>query len=117
MSNYGKAPCWSLLEPFFEKIFAEDWQTIGELNIHAVRQLAALLGIVTPLHVASKLPSSPADPDERLIAITRHFGADTYLAGSGGHGYMDLSKYETAGIQVAFQEYRHPEYRQMFGAF
>ena len=117
MSNYRKAPCWSILEPFFEEIFAKEWQTIGELNIHVVRELAALLGIATPLHIASELPPFPEDPDERLIAITRHFGADTYLAGSGGHGYMDLAKYENAGIKVVFQEYRHPEYRQMFGDF
>jgi hypothetical protein len=30
---------------------------------------------------------------------------------------MDLAKYEKAGIPVVFQEYRHPEYRQMFGDF
>jgi hypothetical protein len=117
LSNYRKAPFWSLLEPFFEEIFAKEWQTIAELNVHVVRKLAALLGIATPLHVASELPTFPEDPDERLIAVTRHFGADTYLAGSGGNDYMDLDKYETAGIQVVFQEYRHPEYRQMFGKF
>ena len=117
LSNYRKAPCWSLLEPFFEEIFTKEWQTIAALNIHVVRELASLMGITTPLHVASELPVFPEDPDERLIAITRHFGADTYLAGSGGHGYMDMLKYENAGIQVVFQEYHHPEYQQMFGEF
>ena len=37
LSNYRKAPFWSLLEPFFEEIFAKEWQTIAELNIHVVR--------------------------------------------------------------------------------
>lgn len=117
LSNYRKAPFWSLLEPFFEEIFAKEWQTIAELNIHVVRELTTIMGIATPLYVASELPTFPEDPDERLIAISRHFAADTYLAGSGGHGYMDLAKYENAGIPVVFQEYRHPEYRQMFGDF
>jgi hypothetical protein len=117
LSNYRKAPFWSLLEPFFEEIFTKEWQTISALNIHVVRELTALLGIATPLYVASELPTFPEDPDERLIAITRHFGADSYLAGSGGHGYMDMLKYENAGIKAVFQEYRHPEYQQMFGEF
>jgi hypothetical protein len=117
LSNYRKAPCWPLLEPFFEEIFAREWKTIGELNIHVVRELAALMGIFTPIHVASELTAFPDDPDERLIAITRHFGADAYLAGSGGHDYMDLEKYNTAGIKVSFQEYTHPVYAQMFGDF
>lgn len=117
LSNYRKAPYWTLLEPFFEEIFTKEWQTIGELNIHVVRELVSLLGIETPLHVASELPSFPDDPDERLIAITSHFGGHSYIAGSGGHGYMDLEKYKTAGIKVIFQEYLHPEYTQMFGDF
>jgi len=55
----------------------------------------------------------PDDPDERLIAITKHFGAETYLAGSGGHGYMDLEKYERNQVNVVFQEFHHPVYRQL----
>ena len=117
LSNYRKAHCWPLLEPFFEEIFAREWKTIGELNIHVVRALAALMGIATPIHVASELTTFPEDPDERLIAITRHFGADAYLAGSGGHDYMELEKYNSAGIKLIFQEYTHPVYSQMFGDF
>jgi hypothetical protein len=117
LSNYRKAPCWPILEPFYEDIFAGEWQTIADLNIHVVRELAAILGIATPIHVASEFPNFPADPDERLIAITSHFGADAYLAGSGGHDYMDVAKYDAAGIKVIFQEYKHPVYAQMFGDF
>lgn len=117
LSNYRKAPHWSLLEPFFTEIFARTWPTIAALNIYVVRELTALLGIATPIYIASELPSFPEDPDERLIAITKHFNGATYLAGSGGHDYMDLSKYREAGINVAFQEYRHPVYLQLWGDF
>jgi len=117
ISNYRKAPHWSLLEPFWSEIFSRTWSTVAELNIYVVRELAALLGITTPLCVASELPPFPDDPDERLIAITRHFGGDTYLAGSGGHDYMDLDKYRRAGVTVVFQDYRHPVYPQLWGDF
>jgi hypothetical protein len=59
----------------------------------------------------------PENPDERLIAIARHFGADAYLAGSGGHDYMDLEKYREASVDVIFQEYQHPAYNQLYGDF
>jgi len=117
LSNYRKAPHWPLLEPFFAEIFSRSWETIAELNIHVVRELTTLLGMTTPLHVASELPPSPDDPDERLIAITRHFGGNVYLAGSGGRNYMDLAKYGDAGVEVIFQEYRHPVYPQLWGDF
>lgn len=117
LSNYRKAPCWSMLEPLFEEIFAAEWCTVASLNIHVVKRLAAILGIETPLFVASEMGVLPEDPDERLIAIARYFSADAYLAGSGGHGYMDLEKYRESGIEVLFQEYRHPVYRQLYGGF
>ena len=117
LSNYKKAPHWDVLEGFFEEIFSARWETIAQLNIHVVKKLALILGIETPLCISSELGQFSEDPDDRLIAITRHFGADTYLAGSGGHDYMDLMKYRENGINILFQAYRHPTYHQMFGGF
>jgi hypothetical protein len=117
LSNYRKAPFWDDLVPFIEEILAPTWELLAPLNIFGVKGLAAILGIETPLHVASELGEFPKDPDERLIAVIKHFGADTYLAGSGGRDYMDLSRYEKDSIKVLFQEYHHPVYEQRFGAF
>ncbi|MBW2558001.1 MAG: WbqC family protein [Deltaproteobacteria bacterium] len=117
ISNYKKAPCWSLLEGFFEEVFSSEWQYISQLNIHVVKRLAGLLGITTPIHVASELGEFPEDPDDRLIALTKHFNAGVYLAGGGGKGYMDMERYARSGVDVIFQEYSHPVYDQLFGAF
>lgn len=117
VSNYRKAPFWDDVAPFVEEILAPGWEMLAPLNIFGVKRLAAILGIETPLYVASELGEFPDDPDGRLIAITKHFGADTYLAGSGGRGYMDLARYGRSGVTVLFQEFAHPVYEQMFGAF
>jgi len=117
ISNYKKAACWRKMADFFERIFAGQWQTISELNIEAVQKLVEILGIETPIYIASELGKFPQDPDERLIAITKYFGADTYLAGSGGRDYMNLEKYKKSGINVIYQEYHHPVYNQLFGDF
>jgi len=117
ISNYKKASYWYLLEEFFEEIFASKWQYISQLNIHVVKKLAELLGITTPIFVASELGEFPEDPDGRLIALAKHFDADTYLAGGGGREYMNMEKYAESGIEVIFQEYKHPVYNQLFGDF
>ena len=117
ISNYKKAQCWSFLEEFFEEIFSSKWQYISQLNIHVVKKLAGLLGIKTPIYIVSELGKFPEDPDERLIALTKHFDGDTYLAGGGGKGYMDTAKYTQNGVKVVFQEYEHPVYNQLFGDF
>jgi hypothetical protein len=117
LSSYRKAPFWGALAPFLEEILDRSWENLAVLNVHVGKRLVELLGIATPLYVASALGPFPEDPDERLIAMTRHFGADTYLAGAGGRSYMDLAKYGHQGVKVLFQEYRHPVYRQRFGPF
>ena len=117
LSNYRKAPCFHFLEGFFEELFSGSWRMISRLNIDVVKRLVEALGIDTPLFVASELGEFPHNPDDRLIALTRHFGADTYLAGSGGRRYMDLKKYGKSRIDVVFQDYGHPLYDQLFGEF
>jgi hypothetical protein len=117
LSNYRKAPFWHDLAPFIEEVLSPTWEFLAPLNIFGVKELAAILGVQTPLYVASELGEFPEDPDERLIAITKHLGADTYLAGSGGRDYMKLDRYGQKGIKVLFQEYLHPVYEQRFGAF
>jgi hypothetical protein len=117
LTSYRHAPYWGDVAPFLDEILDPQWDRLAPLNIFAVRRLAVILGITTPIHVASELPAFPEDPDARLIAIASHFGADTYLAGAGGRDYMDLERYGDKGIKVLFQEYRHPVYTQRFGAF
>ena len=117
LSNYKKAPYYERFKKSFEDIFSSPWQFISELNIEAIKRLVTILGIDTPLYVASELGGFPEDPDERLIAIVKYFGADTYLAGMGGRGYMDLDKYNESGIKVIFQNFKHPVYTQLFGDF
>jgi hypothetical protein len=117
VSNYRKAPHYEGLKAFFEDIFSTPWESIAQLNIEGVKRLSAILGIQKPVYVSSELGEFPQDPDERLIGIVKHFSADTYLAGAGGKAYMDLEKYKRSGVEVLFQDFRHPVYRQVFGDF
>lgn len=42
--------------------------------------------------------------NERLIDLCKFYGADTYLAGSGGKNYMELEKFKEQNINVLFQD-------------
>ena len=117
ITNYRKAPHWPEVSTALEAIFVRSWEKLADLNIFVVRRLAEMLGISTPIHVASELPAFSENPDERLIGIARYFGADTYLAGTGGRDYMNLDKFAQSGITVFFQQYEHPVYNQLFEGF
>jgi len=116
-TNYSKAPYFSDYFDIFQKILTERWPGLAALNIRLVRAFTEVLGISTPLRVASELGPLPEGPNERLIAICQHLDAEVYLAGMGGRDYMHLGKFEKAGIEVVFQEFNPPVYPQLYGDF
>ncbi len=116
-TNYGKAPFYDRIIESLDRVFTDSWETIADLNCYVVKELAQLLGITTPIHRASEMGEFPEGADQRIIAITRHFNSNTYLAGHGGKAYMDIETFRQAGITVRFQHYNHPVYPQLYGAF
>jgi hypothetical protein len=39
------------------------------------------------------------------------------MAGKDGNKYMNLELFEEEGIEVIFQDFKHPVYHQLFGDF
>lgn len=103
--------------PAIEAILDEPYDSLSALNVRALRLLASLLGVRTPISLASEVPGLPQGADERLIALCRHFGASDYLAGPGGAAYMDPDRYARASVRVSFQSFRHPVYPQAYSGF
>jgi hypothetical protein len=100
-----------------DDLYASAWDRLVPLAVATAEWLARALGIGTPARLASTLGVEAADPTERLIALCRALDADTYLAGRDGARYMDLARFEAAGIRVFYQDYTHPAYAQLHGDF
>ena len=115
--NYRKSPHFESYIGPVRALYGRQWRTLSELNIACVRLLAEILGIGAAILPASEMGELSEEPSERLIGICRRLGSDTYLAGRDGARYMDLGRFREAGIRVAFQDFRHPVYPQMFGGF
>ena len=98
-------------------VWDREWTALASLNRATIEVLTGLLGITTPLRWASELGPAPEQPDERLIELCRRVGADTYLAGPGGPDYMEMDRWEAAGLRVIVQEFVHPVYDQPFDGF
>ena len=74
---------------------------LWETNLKIITRIAAQLNIRTKIVVDS---NSALTGTERLVEICCDLGAKTYLAGRSGASYMDLAKFEAAGIKVEHQE-------------
>jgi hypothetical protein len=78
--------------------------------------LAGAFGITTPIVKASHY-TTREEQTGRLVDLCKAVGADCYLAGAGGRGYMNLEEFQAAGIAVEFQGFVSPEYAQVYGPF
>lgn len=119
--NYGKCRHF---QPFFDDLASELRRAprhLADLDCRLIHLLCRYLEIETPTSRASTISPSaqpaPRDRQERLIDLCRHFGATRFYEGRSGRSYIDVDLFEEAGIEVVFQEYRHPSYRQAFGEF
>ena len=118
---YARAPGLARHGEELRRLYATPWTHLAPLATASAQWLARALGIATPLRLASELlgatDASSLGATARLVALCRAAGADTYLAGPHGAGYMDLAEFAAAGIAVLAQRYEHPRYAQLHGEF
>ncbi len=115
--NYGKAPCFERHIDVLRDFYLQEWQSLSQINIACVKLLKEILGIGARIMIASEMGPLSGEPNKRLIDICKKLGSGTYLAGRDGAEYMNCDMFRDAGINVVFQEFRHPVYPQLFGKF
>lgn len=89
-----------------------------DLNLTLLRWLTESLGIRTPLVKASTLEQS-GKRTELLGNICAAAGATQYISPLGSAAYLlpEQEILHRRGIEIFFQNYEHPVYRQMFPPF
>ena len=116
LANYSKAPYFQQHKPFFEAIFSENWENLDSLLSKVNGYLMQVLGITTKILKSSEM-NPAASKSELILELCIKSGANTYLSGPQGRNYLELNQFKANGITVQFQEYKHPEYRQLHGDF
>jgi hypothetical protein len=124
---YGKAPFFDEHAPFFAGIYARAWDRLLDLDMELIRYICGAFGLTTPIHLSSETGVEREFAGSwdgrgdvktlRILHLLRRFGADVFYEGNAGKNYVDVGLLRANGIAVEFQDYRHCEYRQMFGAF
>jgi UDP-2,4-diacetamido-2,4,6-trideoxy-beta-L-altropyranose hydrolase len=112
--------------PYFERYFPPLKQRIEEmrggllvdLNLTLLQWLAECLGIRTRMVKASTLEAS-GKRTELLGNICAVSGAKRYISPLGSAAYLlpEQGILQSRGVEVLFQNYEHPVYRQMFPPF
>jgi len=112
---YGRAPFFGEKIKFFESLYARSWERLIDLNVATIRFFCEEFGITTRTVFESEL-NITGTGTQRIIAIGRALKAETYLSGAGGRNYLEEGLLQEAGIRLAYQDFAHPRYPQLFAA-
>jgi len=115
-SCYGRAPYFDQYAPFLADMYSRKWEFLSDLNLHLLRWSLEVLGIKPRLLRASELDLEGTKSD-LVLDMCRKLGAKTYIFGALGRDYAQVADFERAGVDLIFQDYRHPQYPQLHGGF
>ncbi len=125
-ANYKGSAYFDFLFPRLKEIFNCEDEMLIDLNMKIIMLIKNILGIKTKIIMASELGLRPGNYTEcdnkteasrDLTRICTKLGANVYLSGDGGRDYLDMESFESQGIEVKFQDYKHPIYRQKYPGF
>jgi WbqC-like protein family len=114
---YQKAPYFSQYMADLEALLMlHSSGTLGDLNLEMLRFFLRCLNIQTPIVKASDYKFEGAKSDLVLDMCVK-LGANLYIFGAQGRNYADSDRFRSCGVEPCFQQYNHPNYRQLYGAF
>jgi hypothetical protein len=114
--NYARAAYFKPTINWFEEIYSRPWERLFDLNLACFNVLCEALGVRREIRLSSKLGVDGSNV-HRLIGICQRVGANAFYEGAAGRDYIDDSVFAAVGIEISYQDYRHPVYPQLHGEF
>ncbi|MGI5977546.1 MAG: WbqC family protein [Candidatus Limivicinus sp.] len=100
--------------PIIEDFFTRDYETVCQWTCGSLLLVRELLGIKTKIIYQSDIEYDRENKRSDLVyAICNAIGADIYFSGRGASvRYLDREKFASHGVQIVFQDFKHPMYSQ-----
>lgn len=112
-TNYAHAPFFNKIMGLLEPLVMNDEDNIARYNGTAIMSIAASLGLSSERFRWSSEIRVTERANDMLIALTRAVGGQAYMCGGGAAGYQQDAAFSSAGIQLIYQQFSHPVYRQV----
>ena len=114
--SYARSPYFDHYRDELRAIYLQTWVTLEELNDRILEALMGWLGIRTPIKRMSE-GAYTGHKGDLVLDMCRQSGAEAFVFGEQGRGYVDCAAFVAAGVNPVFQAYQHPEYPQQHGPF
>ncbi len=114
--NYSKSTNFKKFWHEIEMIYNKKHELLMDLNLELIKFIMKNLNIKTQTIFSSKLKIRETS-SERILSICKKLDAKIYLSGALGKEYLNLDDFQKNGIEVIFQNFKHPFYDQNYKPF
>ncbi len=112
---YGRSPHFAAIEPLLEITFGRRHEFLADLDLAGIEWLGATLGVAPRRCASTTLGLAHLTGSERLAALTRAVGGDTYVSGRGSDEYLEPGVFAAAGVALEYQDFVAMPYPQAGG--
>jgi hypothetical protein len=113
---YAKSKYFNDVFPLVQSIYQAGHARMLDFNLAFLNLAFVLLDINVQTSLSSEL-NSAASSTRRLVDLVTAVQGKNYLTGNGSRDYLDESLFNKAGINVIWQNFKHPVYPQLHGDF
>ena len=114
--NYQKSEYFEKYWGKIKNIYDKKYEFMFDINLDLIKLFLDIFSINKKIILSSELHIQKTRSD-RLLEICTSLKADIYLSGEIGKTYLKEDDFKRNHIDVIYQNFQHPEYRQVYEPF
>jgi hypothetical protein len=111
-TNYKRAPFFASVFPSLSELINNPTDDLTQYNLSAITSLAEALKLDVSKFVIGSRLAAEGNATDLLISMVKATGGTAYLCGGGAEGYQEDEKFADRGLQLIYQNFKHPTYQQ-----
>ncbi len=111
--GYKSSPYFDKHFELIDEYFEDTSPMLVDRNMKFIKSIMKKLSINTDIVFSSKL-NLASKSNQMLIDILNSIDAKTYLCGQGASGYQKDELFSSAGINVKYNRFKEPRYKQLY---
>jgi hypothetical protein len=117
-SFYKKSPYFEKYYPMIEKIYNEEYDLLIDFNLDLIVYFLICLDKNIKVELSSNIKTELTGLD-KIMYILKNQKATKYISGDGegSKRYIDEQLFKDNNIELIWQNYKHPTYKQLYGKF
>ncbi len=118
---YAKAPFFKEIFGDLENIYSRPHVMLTDFSMDIIKYAFEMFNITIPFYRISELRQMGYQVDGNkstlMINMCTAVGAKTLVFGRDGRNYVEWELFRAAKVKPVFQDFHHPEYKQIHGEF